>query len=76
MGCQHLDDLYELYLLGALQGEEHAVVREHVERRCPYCLEHLREATLTIYLFTLLTPPARLASKRKAQLLNRLRKNR
>ncbi len=76
MGCQYLDEVYELYLLGALEGEEATIVREHVERHCPYCLDHLREATLTIYLFTLLAPPARPGPKKKAQLLSRLRKHR
>ncbi len=76
MGCQHLDDVYELYLLGALEGEEYTILREHLERKCPYCVEHLREASLTVYLLTLLAPPARLGSKHKAQLLSRLRRNR
>lgn len=76
MGCQYLDDVYELYWLGALEGEELAVVHEHVDRRCPYCLEHLREAGLTVYLCTLLAPPARLGPKAEARLLNRLRKGR
>jgi hypothetical protein len=76
MGCQYLDDVYELYWLGALEGEEFTVVREHVERRCPYCLEHLREAALTVYLCRLLAPPARLGPKSKARLLSRLRRSR
>ena len=76
MGCQHLDDLYELYLLGALEHEESAAVRQHLERRCPYCIGRLREATLTVHLFTLLAPATRLSPKPKDQLLSRLRKNR
>ncbi len=77
MGCEHLDDLYELYLLGALDDAQGAVIREHLERGCSYCVEHAREASLTLYLFTQLAPPARLVSKKgKAQLLNRLRKGR
>ncbi len=76
MGCQHLDDIYELYLLGTLEPQEYAIVREHLERHCPYCLDHLREATQTIYLLTLLTRPARPDPKQKARLLQRLRKSR
>ncbi len=74
MGCQYLDEVYELYLLGTLEGEESAIVREHLERHCAYCLEHFREATQTVYLLTLLARPARLDPKAKARLLQRLRK--
>jgi hypothetical protein len=76
MGCEHLDDLYELYLLGALDNGRGAIIREHLEQGCPYCIEHVREASLTIYLLAQLAPPARLGPKGKIQLLNRLRKGR
>lgn len=74
MGCQHLDEYYELWLLGTLEGEACAAIREHAARGCPYCLERLREAARTVYL--LIQPPRliRPDPKRKARLLRRLRK--
>jgi hypothetical protein len=49
MECQYLDDVYELFLLGLLKPKETAEVREHLERGCPYCLDHLREAAQSVY---------------------------
>ncbi len=73
MGCQHLDELYELYILGALQGAESLQIREHLERNCPHCLDRLREAAQTVYLLILLARPARFDMKRKGRLLQQLR---
>jgi len=74
MGCQYLEDLFELYLLGAACPEDSAAVFEHLARGCPNCLECLREATLTLYLLGQPSRPARLDPKRKSQLLRRLGK--
>jgi hypothetical protein len=74
MGCQHLNDVYELFLLGTASEDVAGSVREHVSRGCVYCLEHLKEAAQTVYL---LSQPAKLARpdpKLKSQLLHRLRK--
>jgi hypothetical protein len=49
MECQYLDDLYELFLLGLLKPKETAEMKEHLERGCPYCLDHLREAAQSVY---------------------------
>ncbi len=49
MDCRYLDDVYELFLLGLLQAKEAAEVKEHIERGCPYCVEHLREAAQAVY---------------------------
>lgn len=76
MGCQYLDQIYELFLLGALSAEEDATVQEHVERGCPYCLEQLREAALTVYFLTRTGCPERPHPKQKSALLHRLRKSR
>jgi hypothetical protein len=69
MDCQHLDECYELFLLGTLPAREAAEVSEHVERGCSYCLEHLREAALTVYLLSQIVRPARLDPKLKSNLL-------
>jgi predicted anti-sigma-YlaC factor YlaD len=74
MGCQYLEDVFELYLLGALCREDLAAAEEHLARGCPDCLEHLREAALTVYLLTQPARPARLDPKHKSQLLRRVRK--
>jgi predicted anti-sigma-YlaC factor YlaD len=74
MGCQYLEDLFELYLLGTLCREDLAAVDEHLARGCPNCLEQLREAALTVYILAQPARAARLNPKRKSQLLRRLRK--
>ncbi len=74
MGCQYLEDFFELYLLGTLCREDLAAVEEHLARGCPHCREQLREGALTVYLLAQTTRPARLDPKRKSQLLRRLGK--
>lgn len=74
MGNQHLEDVYELYLLGALSSEEAATIREHVGRQCPQCIEYLREAALSVYFLCLTPRPVRTGAQVKAQLLARLRR--
>ena len=74
MGCQHLEEIYELYLLGALAADDVAKVQEHVDRGCPRCLEHLREAALAVYFLCLTARPVRPSPQRKSQLLRGLRK--
>ena len=74
MDCQHLDESYELFLLGTLPADETAEVSEHVSGGCTYCLEHLREAALTFYLLSQTARPARLDPKIKAQVLRHVGK--
>ncbi len=40
-----MDDLYELYVLGALEPELAAEIEQHLLEQCSYCLEHVPEAT-------------------------------
>jgi hypothetical protein len=68
--------MYELFLLGALSAEEDASVLEHVDRECPYCLDQLREAALTVYFLTRTGRTERPDPKQKSVLLHRLRKSR
>jgi hypothetical protein len=74
MGCEHLDEYFELYLLGATADGACLDIQEHVERKCPYCIERLREAAHSIYLLTLTARPARLNPKLKSQLMKKLRR--
>jgi hypothetical protein len=74
MGCQYLEDLHELYLLGTLAAEDAAAVAEHLARGCPPCFDNLRDATLTVYLLSQTVRSSRLDPKRKPHLLRRLHK--
>jgi hypothetical protein len=74
MGCQHLDEYYELCLIGTLTGEACTIIREHVADQCPYCLTHLRAAARTVYMLCQPTRTVRPDPKRRAQLLHRLQK--
>jgi len=74
MDCRHLEDSYELFLLGAATEEETVEIGEHLAGGCATCLHHLREAALTLYLLSLTVHPARPNPKAKAHLLHRLRK--
>jgi len=76
VGCHYLDQIYELFLLGALSAEQDAAVQEHVERDCPYCLDQLREAALTVYFLTRTGRTERPDPKQKSALLRRLRRSR
>jgi len=74
MGCQHLEEIYELFLLGALSEQGALELREHLARGCPHCLERIREAVETVYLLSLTSKPARLNPKVKTELLRGLNK--
>lgn len=74
MGCEHLDEVYELFLLGALAAEEASEVGAHLERLCPNCLERLREAARSVYLLAQTARPRRPNPKWKSNLLRALRK--
>jgi hypothetical protein len=72
MDCRYLDDIYELFLLGLMKPKEAAEVKEHIERGCPYCLDHLREAAQTVYFLLSSSKPRKPAPGAKAELLRHL----
>jgi hypothetical protein len=72
MGCQHLEELYELWLLGALSEQGALDLRDHLGRGCPQCLARLREAAETVYLLGLVPKPARPSPRVKSELLRRI----
>ena len=74
MDCQHLEDIYELFLLGIAARDDAAEIGEHLARGCLHCLGQLREAALTIYLLSQPARPVPLDPKRKPRLLRRLPK--
>ena len=73
MDCRHLDDVYELFLLGALSDEESLELRQHLTQTCPQCLERVKEAARTVYLLSLTAKPVPPAPKTKADLLRLLK---
>ena len=72
MVCTYLDDLWELYLLGALSAEDAAAASEHLETACPQCLGHLRDAALTVYFLCQPVKTVRPGPKANSSLLRRL----
>lgn len=74
MGCEHLEDLYELFLLGTLAEASAAELRAHLATGCPTCRQRVRDAALTVYLLSLGTKSARPNPQLKSRLLQRLRK--
>ena len=72
MGCQHLEELYELWLLGALSARSSLDLREHLARGCAHCLARVRDATETVYVLELASKPARPNPRVKAELLRQI----
>jgi hypothetical protein len=72
MGCQHLEDSYELWWLGALSPKVSQDLGEHLARGCPHCLERVREAGEMVYLLGLAAKPARPHPRVKSELLRQI----
>ncbi|MFZ0960350.1 MAG: hypothetical protein WAO35_05555 [Terriglobia bacterium] len=72
MGCQHLEELYELWWLGAVSEQSSLDLREHLARGCPHCLTRIREAAETVYVLGLASKPARPHPPVKAELLRQI----
>jgi hypothetical protein len=72
MDRRHLEDVYELFLLGALPEEDSREVREHLTQGCEHCLERAKEAARTVYLLSLTLKPSSPGPKVKADLLRLL----
>jgi len=69
LDCRHLEDVYELFLLGALPDEASLELREHLTRGCEHCLARVKEAARTVYLLSLTAKPVSPGPKAKADLL-------
>jgi len=74
LDCRHLEDVYELFLLGVLSDEGSLDLREHLAQGCEHCLERVKEAARTVYLLSLSARPVSPAPKAKADLLRLLLK--
>jgi anti-sigma-K factor RskA len=51
MNCEELKDVYELYALGVLEGEEKSEVDAHMARGCETCTGNLRKAAALNSIF-------------------------
>jgi hypothetical protein len=64
MTCEELKDLFELYALGQLEGQERDEAEAHLSRACPACRQSLNHAlALNVTLMTTIPdvrPPSRL----------------
>ena len=69
MDCRHLEDVYELFLLGALSDEGSLDLREHLSRDCEHCRERVKQAARTVYMLSLSAGPVSPGPKAKADLL-------
>ncbi|PYV15153.1 MAG: hypothetical protein DMG21_15930 [Acidobacteria bacterium] len=74
MDCRHLDDFYELYVLGAADPDIAVEISRHLDNGCACCTSRLREAALNVYLVSTLVPSSRPGPKTRARLLSRLKK--
>jgi hypothetical protein len=74
MDCRHLDEFYELYVLGATDSDVAQEISGHLERGCASCTSRLREAALNVYFLSTLVHSPRPNPKIRARLLARLKK--
>jgi len=62
-----MDELYELYVLAALEPEAASDIDQHVTEQCAYCLQRLRDAMVATTALSSLAdeekPPARLRER-------------
>jgi hypothetical protein len=75
MDCRHLEDGYEIYLLGALDRGEYEELHQHVRQGCACCAEELREAAENLYWFLQNVSPVQPSAAMKSRLLQRLAHN-
>jgi anti-sigma-K factor RskA len=68
MTCDELKDVFELYSLGLLEGEEREEVDAHLARGCDNCQKNLREALALNALMLASTPPITPPSRLKHRL--------
>jgi anti-sigma-K factor RskA len=67
MTHSEMDELYELYLLGALEVDQAHEISDHLSQQCEYCLAHLKESSRVVEslsgLVELHAPPAHLRER-------------
>ena len=75
MECELLQEHYEAFALGALEGEERAEIDAHLSRRCPACTPGVERARQLVsqlaYLAPEREPPARIRRRLLAAVADR-----
>ena len=69
MNCAELQDFYELYALGVLDGGEKAEIDEHLGRGCETCRRGLADAAALNSVVLSLTPVERPSRRLRHRLL-------
>lgn len=69
MGCQQLQEHYEVFALGALEGEEYTEIQAHLARRCPLCTAGVERARGTVAQLAYLAPEVESPSRVRRRLL-------
>jgi len=64
-----MDDLYELYVLGALEPELAAEIEQHLQEQCSYCVEHVQEATQLAALMAGMAESVKLPAQLRSRVL-------
>lgn len=57
-GCKHLEEHYDAYALGALEGRERAEIEAHLARGCATCSRGVAEARAVVANLAYLAPDA------------------
>ncbi len=65
-----MDELYELFVLGALDREEAAEIENHLQDNCTYCTARVREATVLAAAFAGLADVVQPPENLKKRVLN------
>jgi anti-sigma-K factor RskA len=64
-----MNELYELYVLGALELDEAAEIDQHLTEDCTYCSEHIRDAVYSTSMLSGLAEPVTPSPAVRARLL-------
>jgi anti-sigma-K factor RskA len=54
-----MDELYELFVLGALERNQAQEIEQHLQDNCPYCQERVREANELMAAFASVAEPVK-----------------
>ncbi len=69
MNCEAMNDMFELYTLGLLDGAEKAELEAHLERNCPQCSANLKSALALNASLLAMGPVSEPSSRLKARVM-------
>jgi anti-sigma-K factor RskA len=67
--CKQLEEHYEAYALGALEGEDRAALEAHLRRNCPDCTRGVERARWVVSQLAYLAPEAEPSASLRARVL-------